>query len=301
MPRSNALKVESLPADGVHKIIDCPFCDKMHIRSDNFYSHMETHVKKLEVTTAEEFAKKFNDVDVYIVDVDTEILVKQVVKDDNTLTPCGVCFNCKKFIKNKDPRQLSLDTFDQHQCKDKKIQQKENAKKPPKSNSDDILALYVSIKTGIKDMTEKQREMLEDCNSVEDTKADVIQQFVRKLCRVSAVSPNQMQSEISNMVPELEGKTPAYVVNYFKKIQLNLEKSNNEISEKDSKIEELEAEVKRMSLLDMERQKQIPILLTRIAAAKETVNAWRDQVNDPVWLREQLKRLDCQESTISHA
>lgn len=185
MPRSNVLKVETLPSDGVHKLVDCPFCEKKGIRSDHFGSHFETHLKKLDVSTALEFQTKFDNL--YLVD---QVLVQQQSEGKTVRNVCGVCFECRKYIRNKDKSYLSLDTFEEHVCKEKKAAEKVLARMPPKSNSDDMKDLYTSmfhvpgLSSEIKGMMKMQKEYHEKEYSV------VIQEVFRYLAAKSEISEN---------------------------------------------------------------------------------------------------------------
>jgi len=159
MPRTTNLKIETLPAEGVHKLVDCPLCEKKGIRSDNFSGHFQTHINKLDVSTAEEMQTKFDDL--YLVD---QILVQQRSEGNSVKNVCGVCFECHKYIRNKDKKYLTLDTFEEHVCREKKAAEKVLARMPPKSSSDEMKQLWTSIinTPGLNEETKAMMKLLKE-------------------------------------------------------------------------------------------------------------------------------------------
>jgi len=110
---------------GVHRLTDCPCCDKKHIRSDNFASHFSTHVKKSEAKDVIDFAHEY-DLEHY----DDIVTKPDTTKPGVTRYLYGACYECHKTIINSDP--LTTDAFSNHVCKEKKEQQKaEMTKEPP--------------------------------------------------------------------------------------------------------------------------------------------------------------------------
>ena len=210
MPRTTNLKVETLPADGVHKLTDCPFCEKKAIRSDHFGSHFETHVKKLDVSTAEELQTKFDNL--YLVG---QVLVQQRSEGKSVKNVCGVCFECHKFIKNKDKSCLSLDTFEEHVCREKKAAEKVLARMPPKSNSDEMKDLYTSmfhvpgLSSEIKGMMKLQKEYQEKEYSVviQETfrylaaKSEIVEKgFFETFCEKTGIDADKGEAHVINTV-----------------------------------------------------------------------------------------------------
>ena len=210
MPRTTALKVETLPADGVHKLTDCPFCEKKSIRSDHFGSHFETHLKKLDVSTAEELQTKFDNL--YLVG---QVLVQQQSSGKSVKNVCGVCFECHKFIKNKDKSCLSLDTFEEHVCREKKAAEKVLARMPPKSNSDEMKDLYTSmfhvpgLSSEIKGMMKLQKEYQEKEYSVviQETfrylaaKSEIVEKgFLETFCEKTGIDADKGETHVINTV-----------------------------------------------------------------------------------------------------
>jgi len=235
MPRSTVLKVETLPADGVHKLVDCPFCEKKGVRSDHFSSHFETHLKKLDVSTALEFQTKFDNL--YLVN---QVLVQQQLSGKSVKNVCGVCFDCHKYIRNKDKTCLSLDTFEEHVCKEKKAAEKVLARMPPKSNSDEMKDLYTSmfhvpgLSSEIKGMMKMQKEYHEKEYSV------VIQEVFRYLAAKSEISENGFFKTFCEKTDIDSDKGEAHaiatVLQYKRTIRLQqnekieLEKKNDEVA-----------------------------------------------------------------------
>tara|TARA_R110000868_G_scaffold226314_1_gene478882 strand:- start:5171 stop:6184 length:1014 start_codon:yes stop_codon:yes gene_type:complete len=280
MPRTTALKVETLPADGVHKLVDCPFCEKKAIRSDHFGSHFETHVKKLDVSTALEFQTKFDNL--YLTN---QVLVQQRSEGKSVKNVCGVCFECHKFIRNKDKSCLSLDTFEEHVCREKKAAEKVLARMPPKSNSDEMKDLYTSmfhvpgLSSEIKGMMKMQKEYQEKEYSVviQETfrylaaKSEIVEKgFLETFCEKTGIDADKGETHVINTV--LQFKRAIHVAQTLgkEKIQelekaaydvgsaLDLERSNRRADQ--DLLERHKATINSISFENYELRKEIASL-----------------------------------------
>lgn len=286
MPRTTALKVETLPADGVHKLVDCPFCEKKAIRSDHFGSHFETHLKKIDASTALEFQTKFDNL--YLVG---QVLVQQQSSGKSVKNVCGVCFECHKFIRNKDKSCLSLDTFEEHVCREKKAAEKVLARMPPKSNSDEMKDLYTSmfhvpgLSSEIKGMMKLQKEYQEKEYSVviQETfrylaaKSEIVEKgFFETFCEKTGIDADKGETHVINTV--LQFKRAIHVAQ-----TLNKEKM----------IELEKAAYDAGSALDLERsnRRADQVLLER---HKTTINSMSAENYE---LRKEIMTLKSTEST----
>jgi len=272
MPRSTAMKSAGISCEGVHKLIDCPFCDKKHMRSDHFPAHLEVEMKRHDVSTAIEMQAKFDDFDLL-----GDIMIKQVVSGPTRKFPYGICFECNKYIANKE--SLTQTVFEEHVCKAKKIAEKENAKKAPKSNSDEMKDLFVSIKTGVK-MTERQKNMLEDCKEVEDTYADTIHEFVYKLCKVSAVAATDLQKELISLDPTLENMSPGAIVNHFKKFKDGAQKKDQDLAAATARADALQEELSQLRLQMTQTEARAEHLAHINKSMSDQTKVYRDVISD---------------------
>ena len=260
MPRSNKLKSVGISLDGVHKTIDCPLCDKKHIRSDHFTSHLQTEMKRHDATTALDMWAKFKEGFVCVGNV--------LVKQEGELFPSGVCFDCNKFIFNKESGQ---NVFEEHLCKEKKIAASIAAKHAPPTRDTLMKEMFIAIKTGIK-MTPKQAEMLKSCREFaiydeewSDGYSEAIEEFIRKLCMMAAIPAGEYEKDFKAAFPELADYTFEQIKNHFARLSRTNDRTSHElcnvraeVEKLENKVEELAAEVTAAKsfegLFDTERQ-----------------------------------------------
>lgn len=272
MPRSSQLKSVGIPLDGVHKMIDCPFCDKKHIRSDNFGSHLQTEMKKHGASTALDMWSKFQDGFVCVGDV----LVKQEGTEDSLKNVGGICFDCNKYIYNKEPQTQKV--FEEHVCKEKKIAAAENAKHPPATRDSVMKDLFTAIKTGTK-MTAKQMELLKTCrefavydSEFSDGYSEAIEDFVRKLCMMAAVPAGEYEKDFKAAFPELADYTLEQIKNHFARLNRIIEKNALELSKVRTEVEQLYVQNEELSR-DLDKTKKYEENFDREREVKEGYKA----------------------------
>lgn len=113
MPRSTQLKNIGPDMAGQHLYVTCFCCQKDKIRQDHFARHFSSHINKLKVDTAQDFADKFDNFS-----VENDVVIYEDGVGDDRSYPVGACFECQKYISNPTPKTTMV--FENHVCKDKK-------------------------------------------------------------------------------------------------------------------------------------------------------------------------------------